>query len=212
MSPAKRPGGSVAAVILAAGRSRRFGSAKQLARLEGRTLLEHVIERALAAGLRPVVTVVPPWLSRPAAIPAAVRWIRNPHPNRGMSYSLRLGLEALDRETPAALVLLGDQPTVEPASIAAVLAARGERPIVAATADGHAAPPVLVEREAFDRITDLRGDVGLRGLIAAEPDLVTPVAVDRHPVDVDRPTDLAQLGFRMPGTERMIGPDEQADG
>ena len=44
----------VAAVILAAGESRRYGSPKQLALLEGRTLLEHVLEAARAAGLRPV--------------------------------------------------------------------------------------------------------------------------------------------------------------
>lgn len=212
MSPAQPPPVPVAAVILAAGRSRRFGSAKQLARLEGRTLLEHVIERALDAGLRPVVSVVPPWLTRPASADPAIRWVRNPHPNRGMSYSLHLGLAALDATTPAALVLLGDQPTVEPSSIAAVLAARGARPIVAAIADGHAAPPVLVERAAFDRVSDLRGDVGLRDHIAAEPELVTEVPVGHHPVDVDRPEDLARIDSRRRRTERMVGPEGQADG
>jgi molybdenum cofactor cytidylyltransferase len=180
-------------VILAAGRSRRFGSAKQLARLAGRTLLEHVIERALAADLRPVIVVVPPWLTRPDSAEAAVRWIRNPHPGRGMSYSLQLGLDALDASASAALVLLGDQPTVDPRSIDAVLAARGERPIVAAVADGHVAPPVLIERGAFGRAAGLRGDVGLRDLMAAAPDLVTAVPVGHHPIDVDHPSDLAAV-------------------
>lgn len=196
MSPAQRssrPAGPVAAVILAAGRSRRFGQAKQLARLGGRTLLEHVIDRALAAGLRPVVTVVPPWLSRPDSADPAIRWIRNPDPGRGMSHSLQLGLAALDPSVSAALVLLGDQPTIDPRTIAAVLSARGERPIVAAIAEGHAAPPVLIERAAFSHAAALRGDVGLRELIVAAPDLVTAVAVDRHPLDVDRPSDLAAL-------------------
>ncbi len=193
MSPAHRPRGPVAAVILAAGRSRRFGSAKQLARLEGRTLLEHVIDRALATGLRPVIAVVPPWLTRPDSAHPAVRWVRNPDPARGMSHSLQLGLAAVDAESSAALILLGDQPTVDPASIAAVVAARGPRPIVAAMADGHAAPPVLIEREAFGRAADLRGDSGLRNLIMAEPDLVTAVPVSGHPLDVDRPADLAAI-------------------
>ena len=56
----------VAAVVLAAGESRRFGGAKQLAELDGRTLLEHVLALADEAGLAPIVAVVPVWLTRPA--------------------------------------------------------------------------------------------------------------------------------------------------
>ena len=58
----------VAAVVLAAGESRRFGAAKQLAELDGRTLLEHVLILAEAAGLAPIVAVVPVWLTRPRAM------------------------------------------------------------------------------------------------------------------------------------------------
>jgi len=65
---------TVCAVILAAGESRRFGSPKQLAQLEGRSLLEHVISAADDAGLRPVIAVVPVWLTRPAGL--ASTWLR----------------------------------------------------------------------------------------------------------------------------------------
>jgi molybdenum cofactor cytidylyltransferase len=193
MSPAQHPSGPVAAVVLAAGRSRRFGSAKQLARFQGRTLLEHVLERAVAAGLRPVVAVVPVWLTRPASADPALVWVRNAYPKRGMSHSLRLGLDAVPAEANAAVVLLGDQPTVERAAIDAVLAGRGERPVVAAFAEGHAAPPVLLERAAFDLARQLEGDVGMRELIAARPELVRTVAVAAHAPDLDRPDDLAEL-------------------
>ncbi len=194
MSPTPRASGAVAAIVLAAGRSRRFGSAKQLARLEGRTLLEHVLERAFTAGLRPIVAVVPVWLTRPASADAALTWVRNPYPERGMSHSLRLGLAALPEEVGAAVVLLGDQPTVEPRAIRAVLAGRGDRPIVAAFAAGHPAPPVLLEREAFALARALEGDVGMRELIAAHPELVRQVPVAAHAPDLDRPADLAALG------------------
>ena len=73
------------------------------------------------------------------------------------------------------------------------MSGRGERPIVAAFADGHAAPPVLVERAAFALADALRGDVGLRELIAAHPDRVVRVPVAHHAVDVDRPEDLDVL-------------------
>src|SRR4029079_10547843 len=80
---------SVGAVVLAAGMSRRYGSPKQLAVVDGRTLLEHVIGAARAADLEPVVVVVPVWLAPPAGLhDAGLRWIRNPFPERGMSLSL----------------------------------------------------------------------------------------------------------------------------
>jgi CTP:molybdopterin cytidylyltransferase MocA len=60
----------IAAVVLAAGESRRFGGRKQLAELNGRTLLEHVLELARTAGLDTVVAVVPVWLTRPRAMGA----------------------------------------------------------------------------------------------------------------------------------------------
>lgn len=185
----------VGAVILAAGASRRYGSPKQLVVVDGRTLLEHAIDAAASAGARPVVAVVPVWLSRPARLDATwLRWIRNPFPERGISLSLRLGLEAIGEEASAALILLGDQPRVAPATIAAVLAARGERPMVAPAADGVLAPPILIERSHFHLAEGLAGDIGLRQILRANPELVRIVPVAAHPPDVDTPDDLARIG------------------
>ena len=185
--------GRVGAVILAAGRSRRYGSPKQLALTGGWTLLEHAIAAALGAGLAPVVAVVPVWLSRPASLEASgVEWIRNPFPERGMSLSLRLGFGALHDEV-AAVILLGDQPGVPRSTIAAVLAARGDRPVVATEANGIQAPPVLVERSHFHLVGRLDGEIGLRGWLASNPNLVLAVPVADHAPDIDTPEDLSRL-------------------
>lgn len=182
-------------MVLAAGASRRYGSPKQLVVVDGRTLLEHVIGSATAAGLEPVIVVVPVWLSPPAGLDLAhVRWIRNPFPERGMSLSLRLGLAAVDSAVPAALILLGDQPGIAPHTIAAVVNARGDRPLVAASAEGVLAPPVLIERTHFHLVDELTGDVGLRDLLRENPDLVSGVPVAAHAVDLDSPADLGRSG------------------
>jgi len=184
----------VGAVILAAGASRRYGSPKQLAVVDGRTLLEHAIESAMAADLTPVAAVVPVWLSRPARLDQAwLRWVRNPFPERGMGLSLRLGLEALGDEVSAAVILLGDQPVMPATTIGAVLRARGDRPIVAALAGGVMAPPVLLERTHFDLADGLTRDVGLREVLRANPDLVTTARVTSHAPDIDLPDDLDRL-------------------
>jgi molybdenum cofactor cytidylyltransferase len=185
---------SVAAVILAAGTSRRFGSPKQLALLDGRTLLEHAIARALAASLAPVVAVVPVWLPRPLSLEAeALRWVRNAFPERGLSLSLQLGFAAVGDAAEAVLILLGDQPSVPESTIVAILASRGQRPVVAAEADGVLAPPILLERSHVHLVTGLSGDIGLRALLRDNPGLVKAVPVSHHPPDVDTPEDLGRI-------------------
>lgn len=181
-------------MVLGAGMSRRYGGPKQLALLDGRTLLEHAIEGARRGGLGPVVAVVPVWLPRPASVVAPdVTWVRNPFPERGMSLSLRLGFWALPKHAEAAVILLADQPRVPAATLAAVLAARGSRPVVASEANAVLAPPVLLERSHFHLVAPLRGDAGLREWLAANPGLVQAVPVGSHPPGVDTPDDLDRL-------------------
>jgi CTP:molybdopterin cytidylyltransferase MocA len=181
----------VAGVVLAAGESRRFGSPKQLALLEGRTLLEHALLNAAEAGLRPIVAVVPVWLTRPAGwTDRNLVWIRNPRPELGMSESLRRGLAAVPAEADAAVILLGDQPRVTRPAIEAVLAARGQTGLVAAHAGGRLAPPVLIERQRFDLAARISGDMGLRDILRRHPDEVTAVEIGTHTPDVDTLDDL----------------------
>ncbi|MGH2463596.1 MAG: nucleotidyltransferase family protein [Candidatus Limnocylindria bacterium] len=178
----------VAAVILGAGLGRRFGGPKVGARLHGRTLLEHVATLAGGAGLDPVIAVV----VGDAEVPGHVVDVLNPDPERGLSSSLQLGIGAVP-PGHAALVLLVDQPTVASESIAAVLAARGTRPILAAEAGGRLAPPVLIEPEAFFVVSTLSGDVGLREVFGVNPELVRAVPVATHAPDVDTAEELARL-------------------
>jgi nicotine blue oxidoreductase len=180
-----------AAVILAAGSSTRFGSPKQLAITDGITMLDRVIGLAREAGLAPIIAVVPPDLGMPADVIA----VPNDAPDEGMSRSLRLGFSALPAEVGAALVLLGDQPTMAVESIRRVLAAaRAGSLVVAASAAGRLAPPILVLRAAFELVDEAEGDAGLAPVLARHRDLVTTVEVNRHPPDVDVPADLAALG------------------
>jgi molybdenum cofactor cytidylyltransferase len=93
-------------------------------------------------------------------------------------------------ELDAAVLLLGDQPTLRVETIRSLLAARGRNPVVAARADGRLAPPVLVMRAAFGLVEEASGDIGLGPVLAAHPELVTAVEVDAHAPDVDTPADL----------------------
>ena len=192
MSSAPKANRGVAAVILAAGESRRFGSPKQQALLNGRTLVQHVLQLAVKAGLDPVIAVVPEWFYPPQEGGSEVDWVRNSHPERGMSESLKIGFAGLPASVEAAVILLGDQPTLPVSSIEAILARRGERPIVAARSADHPTPPVLVERSHFGVVQQALGDRGLRDLLVARPELVASVKLP--PIDdVDTPDQLRAL-------------------
>jgi molybdenum cofactor cytidylyltransferase len=191
----------VAGLVLAAGAATRFGSPKALARLDGRPMLEHVLDTAASARLDPVVVVLGDAQDQ---IEAAVAWrselrVRNPHPGRGLASSLRLGLEAIATLRPpvaAAVILLGDQPRVRSEVVAALLErhAAGDRPIAAPRYAGGGGPnPVAIARSAFDIAARLEGDRGLGPLIAARPELVAIVDVPGTNPDVDTPADLDRL-------------------
>jgi molybdenum cofactor cytidylyltransferase len=179
----------VAAVILAAGASTRFGSPKQLARVGEGTMLQAVVTIAREAGLRPIIAVVPSGLD----LPEDVVTIRNDQPGRGVSRSLQLGIEGVPPGVSATVVLLGDQPNLPVASVRAIMAARGTHPIVAASEKGLLQPPVLIERSAFEVVQELSGDIGLREIVRGRPELVRSVDLEAVPPDVDTPADLELL-------------------
>ena len=186
---------SVAGVILAAGAATRFGSPKAAARVGSRTLLQIAVDTATAAGLTPVLAVVPPHLDAPAGVTA----VTNVAPELGMSHSLRLGIAAVPADAVAAIVTLVDQPTVAPDHLQRILGARGRTPVVATQAGGVVGPPALLERVAFSLVERAYGDAGLRQVLRDEPTLVTSVTLDDPIPDVDAPIDLERITEACPG-------------
>ena len=193
----------VVAVVLAAGCSSRFGSPKLLAPLDGRPLLQHALDALAAADVGKVVVVLG---DERAAVEAAIAWrderrVVNERPGDGLSSSLRVGLDAAaeDAAAEAVLVVLGDQPALQPAVIRTVVGAAeaSHALFVRARHAADGAPnPVLVRRAAWAMAAGLSGDRGLGPLLAARPELVLEVAVEGASPDVDTPDDLATLQSR----------------
>ncbi len=190
----------VAAVVLAAGAGSRFGGGKLLASLAGRPVLQHVLDRLADAGVGEVVVVLG---DDAEALEGAIDWrrerrIRNPDPGRGLSTSVRIGVEALDDAVDGALIVLGDQPLLSVETIRALLDASPDaaRPIVVPVYDGDGGRnPVFLGRGAFGLAAETTGDRGLGPVIAAHPELVREVPVDT-PVgnpDIDTRSDLVTL-------------------
>jgi molybdenum cofactor cytidylyltransferase len=126
----------IAAVILAGGASRRFGSLKQLHRVDGCPLLARVTDVALSSEADEVVVVLGCAAEEIAGAleDRLVRLVVNPAWTEGMASSLRAGLAALAPEVGAALIILGDQVRLTAAEINAVLAGYWAGPKTARTA------------------------------------------------------------------------------
>lgn len=173
--------GPVAALVLAAGRSSRTGGPnKLLATLDGKPLVHHVVEAALASAVSSVTVVTGHMADRIEAALAGlpVRFVHNPDYAAGLSTSLKTGIAALPETAAAALVLLADMPRVEAEAINALVAAfdpdRGTH-VVVPTFEGRRGNPVLWSRRFFEALAAIQGDVGARHLIGENAAVVTEV-------------------------------------
>lgn len=189
------------AVVLAAGAGRRFGGHKLSAELEGRPLLQHVLD--VLDTIQPVMTVVV--MAPDASDLEAISWRKeqrlvNPDPGRGLSSSLQLGVDrcAADGHLDGAFILLGDQPRTAVSTLVALSEAAREVTddvvaIVPDYAGGGGANPVLLLRAGFSLVTQVSGDRGLSSLLAARSDRVRLVALPGFSPDVDTVADLRDL-------------------
>ena len=188
----------IAAVVLAAGLSRRMGQAKLLMPVGGRAIVRYVVESVLAGGVDSVWVVTGPDVEPIEAALAGleVQIAVNPAPEEGQASSLRAGITALPASVDAALIALGDQPSLAPSIIPALLAARRTTPklIVAPRYRDGQGNPVLFKREIFPELLRLTGDQGARPILQKEPARVQWVELDLPmPPDVDTLDDYEKI-------------------
>jgi molybdenum cofactor cytidylyltransferase len=187
----------IAGLLLAAGRSTRFGADKLCAKLNGKAVVRWSAT-ALADAVDEVYVVVPPGADTTiqALSRLDVRFVVNLGRDEGMASSIRAGVAALPADAEAVVIALADQPLVSPAVIRA-LGDRWRLGDVAAAAPmyrdgrGH---PVLFGRGSFEALGALRNDVGARAVLDSLGDAVGLVSVDGPmPVDVDTVEELRML-------------------
>ncbi len=198
--PSQSENRSIWAVVLAAGRSSRFGAVKALMPIGGRTALATILAVARRAGAAGVVVVTGHHRSAVAPVVAAGQAIEcpNPDPDRGMMSSVRVGVGCLPAGA-AALIWPVDHPFVRSATVRHIIAAlqtspdRSAPPIVVPCYAGRGGHPTLFPADLCSALLVLDDTGGPDRLLRQHANRVLwlPVADPGVRRDIDRPTDLS---------------------
>jgi molybdenum cofactor cytidylyltransferase len=192
---------TIAAIVLAAGASTRFGDRDKLqAELSGKSVIALTLAAAEGSRCNEVVLVVSPdsATAREVAGHAGLKRIINHESASGMASSIRAGVETLGSSISGALIMLGDMPWIEARlidSLIEVFEQSNETAIVMPmSTDGRRGHPVLFPKSVFPELRDLRGDVGARSIVEAHPELLRPVITETPAIfsDIDTAEDLSK--------------------
>ena len=194
----------VAAMVLAAGQSRRMGQANKLLEVvNGKAMVVTAVEAALAADVScvTVVTGHEADVVQAALAGKLVRFVHNPDYADGLSASLKTAAANAPDDADAMIVLLGDMPDVTSAHVDRLIAAFNPlegRAICVPTVGGKRGNPVLWAKRFLAEMLALRGDVGAKHLIGQNEDVVAEVEMGDAGIlnDVDTPEALAAVRTR----------------
>ncbi|PCI44834.1 MAG: 4-diphosphocytidyl-2C-methyl-D-erythritol kinase [Alphaproteobacteria bacterium] len=183
--------GNIAALILAAGQSKRMGQENKLLLPYGdETVLSHITGQVRQAGMDKIFVVtghqsqeIMQQLSR-----YDVTFFHNDLYDEGMSTSVRVGVSSLPSDIDAALIILGDMPDISAGILRQIMAAydpaRG-RSIIIPMHNGKRGNPILWDRELFREFDRLRGDMGAKILLNDYPEFIHEVEVGSEAIFLD---------------------------
>lgn len=197
MTGAADPGDGLHAIVLAAGASSRFGSAKQLVRVAGRPLLHTAVARAADVAGTAVSVVLGARAAElaPLLTHSAASVVINRSWREGIASSIRAGVARLPPSCTAVLLLLVDQAAVTGEDLKRLVSAWRRQPehIVAARYGTTTGVPAIFPRSSFSDLLALRGDAGARALLQRNPDRVVRVPMPSAALDIDTPEDLLKM-------------------
>jgi len=187
-------------IILAAGAATRMGRPKQLLSYQGRSLILHAVEVALASMSQPIIVVLGAYVEqiKPELMPKAVQVVENSQWQEGMSSSIRAGISMLlktNSKLDAVIISLADQPLVSPQIFNQLIQSYQEtqKVIIASKYNETTGVPALFSNALFPELMQLEGDQGAKALIQKYIDTGLILLIPEAAIDIDTPDDYKQL-------------------
>jgi molybdenum cofactor cytidylyltransferase len=192
MAPQNSQPSSIAVIILAAGRSARLGSPKQLLSYRGKTLLQHSIDTALESMASQILVVLG---SKKDSIKKEIEQtqifiLENSSWESGMASSISCGitnLQIIAPESEAVILMVCDQPFVNAKLLNNLITKHkdSKQSIVASSYANTLGTPALFHKSLFVELLALQGESGAKSLIKKYNQRVGFVSFDQGSIDID---------------------------
>ncbi len=196
----KTPSDKYVIIILAAGRSARLGSPKQLLSYQGKNLLQHTIDIAFESEIGPIIVVLGSGIEDISAKlnTNSLTIIENPYWENGMASSVVCGINAMNNlhpDTEAAILMVCDQPFVSAKLLKDLIKKQKDSgsSIVASSYENIHGTPALFHKEHFNELSALTGDSGARSLIKSYAESIEAIPFDQGSIDIDTLEDYRNL-------------------
>ena len=190
----------VAAIILAAGGSSRFGRPKQLVEFDGISLVQRAIKAASEGGCRAIVVVTGSDSQQIAAkiVQSDVSTVENGDWQEGIASSIRTGVRHLIQTASpvsAVVLMVCDQPFVSGQIVAELIDKwrAADKLIVASNYSNTLGVPALFDRSCFEELLHLQGDTGAKPIILKDPQRVAQIPFPEGHYDIDTEAASARL-------------------
>jgi molybdenum cofactor cytidylyltransferase len=191
---------NTAIIILAAGSSLRFGSAKQLLHFNNKTLLQHVIDEAIESGAEPIVVVTGANADKVSKEikDDKVEIVFNNNWKEGMASGIIAGLKraiTLNNDIENVIITVCDQPFISSVIFQQLYETQNEnvKHIVACSYADTIGTPVLFKQKYFDALMSLQGDEGAKKILLANKDDVATINFPQGNIDIDSQDDYKNL-------------------
>lgn len=190
---------NLAAVVVAAGQSRRMGRPKLTLPWGNITIIEQVVEVLIQCNLHPIVVVTGGNDREIREVISAkpVLFVKNTrYESSEMVDSVKIGINSLPPETDAVMIVLGDQPQIHPSVVQAIIDAfhSTHSSLVVPSYRMRRGHPWLVEKSLWQEITRLPEEFTLRDFLNQHNELIHYISVDTSSIlsDIDTPDEYSQ--------------------
>lgn len=191
---------NVGIIILAAGRSSRFGKPKQLLQFRGKSLIRRAVENALQSDCDPVIAVLGSEfeLIKKEIENSECEIVFNENWQTGMSSSIKKGLEKILETSPGisgVIISLCDQPFIQSENYDEIIAKFYEtkNPIIASIYNETIGVPAFFSTEFFPALSNLEGDTGAKEIIINHSETVEEISLSEAAIDIDTRDDFEKI-------------------